>query len=158
MQFNIRRLELGDRGGIERALRSDGTFNEDEVSVALELVDDALLDPTSEYQVRVGLSEEGEVAGYICFGPTPMTAATYDLYWVVTHVAARGHGLAAALIQTMEAQIRSHGARAVRVETSQAEAYGSARRLYEKCGYPEQARFPDFYRPGDDLIVFYKRL
>src|SRR5262245_10566560 len=109
MHFSTRRLELGDRGGVERALRSDGTFDDGEVAVALELVDDALLNETSDYEVRVGVDEEGEVAGYICFGPTPMTAATYDLYWVVTHTRARGHGLAAQLIGAMEQEIRACG-------------------------------------------------
>jgi len=44
------------------------------------------------------------------------------------------------------------------VETSQKDAYDPARRFYERCGYPEHARFADFYRPGDDLVVYYKRL
>ena len=75
----------GERDAIEGVLRSDATFREDEVEVALELVDDALETPESDYWLRVAYIE-GRVAGYICFGPTPMTASTFDLYWIVCHI------------------------------------------------------------------------
>jgi ribosomal protein S18 acetylase RimI-like enzyme len=88
-----------------------------------------------------------------------MTVCTYDLYWIVTHAQARGQGVARALIEAMEAELRSRGPRAqIRVETSQTEGYGAARKLYDRMGYPEMARFANFYKEGDDLIVFYKVL
>lgn len=152
----IRPLAPEDRPLLEAALRSDGTFRDDEVDVALELID-ASLGGDPSYLVQVA-EIDGQVAGYICFGPTPMTAGTWDLYWVVTHAQARGRGIAGALIEAMEAEIRPRGATAIRVETSQLESYGPARRVYDRHGYPETARFPDFYRAGDDLVVYYKRL
>ena len=98
------------------------------------------------------------VAGYICFGRTPMTEATWDLYWVVTHAEARGRGIAGSLIRAMERELVRRRANAIRVETSQKESHEAARRLYDRLGYPEHARVPDFYREGDDLIVYYKVL
>ncbi len=157
----VRKLEPTDRASLEAALRSDGTFRDDEVAVALELIDEALVGST-DYLVRVAVldagGEESRVAGYICFGPTPMTASTYDLYWIVVHADARGRGVAGSLIETMERKLAALGATAVRVETSQTEGYGAARKLYARHGYPEAARFTDFYAPGDDLIVYYKQL
>ncbi len=87
-----------------------------------------------------------------------MTASTYDLYWIVAHAEARGRGVAGALIETMEEELRQRGATGIRVETSQLEGYDAARKLYERRGYPESARLSDFYRAGDDLIILYKRL
>jgi hypothetical protein len=29
-------------------------------------------------------------------------------------------------------------------------------RFYQRIAYVEGGRLPDFYKPGDDLIVFYK--
>jgi ribosomal protein S18 acetylase RimI-like enzyme len=156
MPVVTRRIEPGDRAQIESVLRSDGTFREDEIDVALELVDSAL--EKKDYQIRVGVDGQNRVLGYICFGRTPMTHATYDLYWLVTDRRARGQGVARTLVTNMEAELRESGPCSVRVETSQTEAYGAARSFYERTGYPELARFPDFYRPGDDLIVYYKRL
>jgi len=155
----IRQIQAADRPGLESALHSDETFNAQEVDVALELIDEALANgEDSDYWVRVATDDSQSVLGYVCFGPTPMTSATYDLYWLVTHKAARGQGVAKTLVKYMEGELSGQGPCAVRVETSHKESYSAARRFYDKCGYPEQARFPDFYRPGDDLVVYYKRL
>jgi ribosomal protein S18 acetylase RimI-like enzyme len=157
MSMVIRKPALRDRAGLEAALRSDGTFRADEIAVALELVDSALAQE-GDYRLRIAEVERTAIAGYICFGPTPMTAGTYDLYWVVTHAQWRGRGIARALIAAMEAELSAAGATAIRVETSQTEGYGAARNLYVACDYPLAARFAEFYGPGDDLIVYYKRL
>ena len=157
MNEAVRPLAPGDRPALAAALRSDDTFTDDEVAVALELIDDALADPDSDYWILVA-ETGGEVTGYICYGPVPMTASTYDLYWVVTHARARGLGVARALVLAMERDLRARGGTGVRVETSQTEGYGAARALYDRLGYPEAGRLADFYRPGDDLIIYYKRL
>jgi ribosomal protein S18 acetylase RimI-like enzyme len=144
----------------------DGLFTADEVSVALELVDAALAEPGGEYRVLVAAdadeaargAETPLLYGYICYGPTPMTDGTWDLYWIVTHPRARGRGVARALTERMEAELRSVGARLVRVETSQLEGYGAAHSFYERMDYPVIARLPDFYRAGDDLLIMLKRL
>jgi ribosomal protein S18 acetylase RimI-like enzyme len=160
--MDIRPVAAADRRGLEAVLRSDATFRADEIAVALELVD-AAIGRTDDYCVLVatlpgqpGLS--GDVAGYVCYGPTPMTASTYDLYWIVTHRTARGLGVAGALLAEMERALVRCGATAVRVETSQQESHGAARRLYARHGYPEVARLDDFYAPGDALVLYYKRL
>ncbi|HUS68100.1 MAG TPA: N-acetyltransferase [Kofleriaceae bacterium] len=158
MAPSIRALRASDRPRLIAALESDSTFSEVEVDVALELIDNALEHGERDYIVRVADLPDFWVAGYICFGRTPMTDTTWDLYWVVTHAGARGRGVARALIEAMEVELRALPGTAVRVETSQQESHEAARRLYDRLGYPEVARFPDFYRAGDDLIVYYKKL
>ena len=46
----------------------------------------------------------------------------------------------------------------LRFAASPQDGYGAARRLYRRHAYPEVARLPDFYRPGDDLVIMLKRL
>lgn len=159
--MKIRPITAADRRGLAAVLRSDATFRADEIAVALELVDAAIA-RTDDYCVQVaalagvpGLIDE--VAGYVCYGPTPMTAGTHDLYWLVTHQAARGRGVAGALLAQMERALAGR-ATAIRVETSEQESHGAARRLYARHGYPEAARLADFYGPGDALILYYKKL
>lgn len=164
--MKIRLPAPADRDAIEALLRSDHTFRADEVDVALELVDEAIAG-NDDYQVRVAElpggpsgrnGTPGGVGGYLCYGPTPMTADTHDLYWIATHRAYRGLGLASALVRAMEDELRALGATAVRVESSSLDTYASARRLYARLGYPEMTRLEDFYRPGDSLVLYYKRL
>jgi ribosomal protein S18 acetylase RimI-like enzyme len=156
--MRIRRLAPPDRAAIAGLLRSDGTFREDEVSVALELIDGAIAEPDGDYRALVAELDRTRVVGYVCYGPTPMTVGTYDLYWLATHRDARGRGVASGLVQAMEDELRGAGARTIRVETSELEAYGAARRFYSRLAYDEAGRIPDFYRQGDDLLILMKRL
>ena len=164
MPLTLRALAPTDRPLLERVLRSDDTFLDNEVDVALELIDDALAKPASDYWFAIavdddpaGIGADG-VVGYICFGPTPMTASSYDLYWIVVHSDARGRGVAGALIRHMESELAGRGATGIRIETSHLESYGSARHVYDRHAYSEVGRIEDFYREGDALVTFYKRL
>jgi ribosomal protein S18 acetylase RimI-like enzyme len=138
-------------------LTKDGLFTREEVSVALELIDAALAEPGGEYRVLCA-DLDGRIAGYVCYGPTPMTEGTWDLYWIATHPDVRGRGVARALTTRMESELRALGARLVRVETSHLDGYGAARAFYERLQYPVVAELVDFYKPGDDLLVMLKRL
>ncbi len=144
----IRDVRAADRPALEAVLRSDSTFHADELDVAIALIDGAIAgDP--DYRVLV----TGEVEGYLCYGPTAMTRASFDLYWIVVAASARGRGLGAALIGEMERRI-GHGN--VRVETSP--AHGAARAMYERLGYPLVSELAGFYRDGESLLTYYKRL
>lgn len=153
----LRKIQPADRPLLHRLVSEDALFTSAEVEVALELIDGALARPGGEYRVLVAEDALG-LAGYVCYGPTPMTEGTWDLYWIVTHPRARGRGVARALVEKMEHELRLLGARLVRVETSQHDTYGAAHAFYRRLAYPLVARFPDFYRAGDDLLVMMKRL
>lgn len=127
------------------------------MACALELIDLAVPGSSPDYQILVALSE-GKVVGYVCYGPTPMTEGTYDLYWIASDPSVRGKGVGGALVSAMEGDLRGRKARLVRVETSAMEAYGPTRGFYAAMKYTEEARVRDFYKPGDDLIILSKRL
>jgi ribosomal protein S18 acetylase RimI-like enzyme len=126
---------------------------------ALELLE-AVLNPAegNSYEARVLSDDQDRPVAYACFGRTPMTDATYDLYWMVTAASHRGQGLGQKLLQELESDLRRREARTVRVETSSLEGQGGARRFYERAGYRVVGEIRDFYRPGDDLITLAKRL
>lgn len=100
----------------------------------------------------------GRPIAYACFGATPMTDATFDLYWMITDAARRGQGLGSVLLTAVEQALAGRQARTLRIETSSLEGQGGARRFYERAGYRVVGLIPDFYRPGDDLVTLAKRL
>ena len=155
----IRPSQPGDRAALTALVTDVGVFSPDDTSCALELIDSALNSPTGTGDYRILVAElGGELAGYICYGPTPMTQSTWDLYWLATHPRWQRRGVAALLCQAMEDELRRHGGRLVRVETSSTENYGAAQRFYESHGYPAACRIPGFYSPTDDLIIMFKQL
>jgi ribosomal protein S18 acetylase RimI-like enzyme len=129
------------------------------VACAIELLE-AVLDPPegNTYEARVVVDAADVPLCYACFGQTPMTDATFDLYWLVTSAAERGRGLGRQLLVALEQELQKRSARNLRVETSSLEGQGGALRFYERAGYAVAGRIVDFYRPGDDLITLVKRL
>jgi ribosomal protein S18 acetylase RimI-like enzyme len=127
------------------------------VECAIELVDLALQPNNRDYKILVA-DRGGTLVGYVCYGPTPMTEGTHDLYWIASDPTVRGQGVGASLASGMEADLRRQKARLIRVETSATEAYGPTRGFYASMKYTEEARIRDFYKVGDDLIILTKRL
>lgn len=121
-----------------------------------------MLDPpegnTYEALVLCDDAPPGPPVAYACFGATPMTDATFDLYWMITDAGRRGQGLGSRLLLGVESALAKRGARTLRIETSSLEGQGGARRFYERAGYRVVGIIPDFYRPGDDLVTLAKRL
>lgn len=133
-------------------------FNREEIDCAVDVIAEALLHPGKDYHLLVCQSEAG-LGGYICYGRTPMTDFSWDLYWLLTHPKFRRQKIGTLLVEAMEEQIiLQHPTAIVRVETSSQEAYGAAAQFYERQRYFLSCQVPDFYRLGDDLLLFFKRL
>ncbi|MFY2563879.1 N-acetyltransferase family protein [Corallococcus terminator] len=155
--MDIRPIEGKDREPLAALIRKIETFSPQEVEVAIELVGIALTPGNTDYSVVVA-DRDGQLVGYICYGPTPMTEDSYDLYWIASAPDVRGQGVGAALVSNMEGDLRRRNGRLIRVETSATEAYGPTRGFYASMKYGEEARIRDFYKVGDDLIILTKRL
>jgi ribosomal protein S18 acetylase RimI-like enzyme len=101
---------------------------------------------------------KGKVVGYICWGDTPLTVGTWDIYWVAVDRNEQGKGIGAQLMSVAEKSILKSGGRLAVVETSGKPEYNKTRQFYLKIGYPEEARIKDFYNIGDDKVIMVKRL
>ena len=113
---------------------------------------------TVDYEFIGAFDEAGVLLGYACFGPTPATDGTFDLYWLAVHPAAQGHGSGRALLRWVEQALERRGARLLVVETSSRPDYTGTREFYARGGYVEAARLRDFYASADDRIILTTRL
>jgi ribosomal protein S18 acetylase RimI-like enzyme len=155
----IRSMATADRGPVLDLIRETGFFRPDEVQVAEELIDIYLGHPSQkDYDNVVVEDETGGVAGYMTWGPTPLTIGTYDLYWMAVSPKAQGRGHGKALVRWLEEKVASLGGRLIVIETSSMPHYDPTRKFYLGLGYRETARIPDFYQPGDDRVIYTKRL
>jgi ribosomal protein S18 acetylase RimI-like enzyme len=140
---------------------SSGKFNEVEIATAMELVDEALGSGEESgyiFAVLETMTPNTKVRGYACYGPVPLTESAYDLYWIVVDPASQGTGLGRRLLQYVEQDVRSRGGGMILIETSSQESYGATIRFYERSGYDLAARIRNFYKIGDDKLVFQKEL
>jgi len=154
----IRALRSSDVESLHTLLVETDVFTPEEIDIALELIQ-AVLDKADQkdYVIRV-CEEGGEVEGYYCVGPTPVTASTFDLYWIAVKPSSQGKGIGKKLMAHAEELIQSLGGRLVVAETSSTQRYDKTRQFYLNTGYTELARIREYYRAGDDLVVYGKYL
>jgi len=154
----IRKLKQADRPALETILRKTNNFHSEEVDVALELIDIALLhDGQSDYHIFV-YEDTGRISGYHCTGKRPLTDGVYDLYWIVVDPEISGKGIGKKLVQHAENFVRERNGRWLLAETSSKELYLATQKFYFKNEFSIVAQINDFYAVGDALLVFGKYL
>ena len=176
-------LSAAVRPRIAEILRGARVFSREEIEVALELFDESFEGrgtrneeaatrhpdgmpesalPRSSFLVPDYLflgafTPEEVLVGYACWGPTPATDRTWDLYWIAVDTSLQGAGIGTILLEEVERRLVGQHARMLIAETSSRSDYAATRGFYARRGYAEAARVRDFYAPGDDRIIFVKR-
>ncbi len=154
----IRKMIPADRGSIYEILQQTDMFTMLEITVAMELIDIYLFTrDQQDYQVYVCETNEEGVAGYVCYGPTPATEGTYDLYWIAVSPSQQNQGIGKKLLHFVENEIQKKMGRLCIIETSSQEKYKPTQQFYLRNQYTLEAQIKDFYRSNDDRLIFVKR-
>lgn len=146
------------RKAVESILQATRIFREEEITVAMEVLDSYLSRPGQDYTAVGAFTPDGELLGFFVIGPTPCTRQNWDLYWIAVSPKIQRRGVGTALLEEAEGRLTRSGARQVIIETSSRPRYRSTRHFYQRRGYREVARIPDFYDDGDDKVVYAKTL
>lgn len=148
----------GDIEIVKGILESGMFFSQEEVLIAVELVEERLrLGEKSGYYFLFAEAQDNTL-GYSCYGPIPAACQSYDLYWIAIHQSFKRQGIGRLLLEHTERAILRFGGRRIFVETSGRSQYAPTRGFYESNGYEQAATLQDFYREGDDKIIYRKAL
>jgi ribosomal protein S18 acetylase RimI-like enzyme len=153
---SLRPVGRAHRARLEQLTRGTGLFREEEVATAVELLDESLAGD-EDYRF-LGAFDGDQLIGYACWGSTPGTVTTSDLYWIVVDRDKQGSGIGTQLLGEVERRLAADGRRLVVVETSSRSDYVPTRAFYEARGYTRAATIPAYYAPGDDLVIYTKDL
>jgi D-alanine-D-alanine ligase len=134
-------------------------FSKEEVECVDELFEEFLTQGSelSGYHFLVDKEDE-RVLGYACYGPRSLTSGTYDLYWIAVDPSIHRGGVGRRLLAASEEAVRTLGGRLIVLETSGLPEYEPTRKFYLATGYTLEATLKDFYKDGDDLVIFTKHL
>ena len=154
----VRATAPGERDEIVRIAIETGVFNEREVDTVNELLDGYFDDPEKSGYHFVSYCDDSRVLGFATWGPRDLSGKGYDLYWIATRPDGQRRGVGRALMAAVETNVRARGGYWVLIETSDTPPYAAARGFYENCGYQRAAVLPDFYRDGDGLVIYAKRV
>jgi GNAT superfamily N-acetyltransferase len=146
-----------DKPAVMDLIKTTDMFTPAEIEVAEELIDDYLLKPDQkDYRVVIVETGDGGVGGYLTWGPTPLAEGVYDLYWMAVSPKEQGRGLGKELVRWLEQTVADLDGRLIIIETAGQPKYRPTREFYLRLEYKEVARVPDFYKPGDDRIIYTK--
>jgi len=156
--LKIRPMTRRDKPTVLSILEATAEFDETDKVIAKELIDSYLTDGTeSGYHILVS-ETNSKVSGYICYGPTPLTEGTWDVYWIVVAKESQSGGIGTALLTTAESHIKKTKGRMVLIETESSESYEKTRQFYLRRGYKMVCQIADFYNVGRGKLVYQKLL
>jgi ribosomal protein S18 acetylase RimI-like enzyme len=90
--------------------------------------------------------------------PEKLTEGTYNLLAIGVSQSIQRKGIASTMMSFIEQLLTQKNARILIVETSSDDAQIGAREFYLKIGYSQVAVIKDFWKDGEDKIVFLKKL
>lgn len=151
-------VTASDVAHVRRIVTATGMFSDQEIALAVELVEEYLAKGEASGYGFVFSEEAAGVRGYACYGPIPATESSYDLYWIAVEPGQQRRGMGRALLVETERRIAAAGGQRIYVDTSGRAQYAPTRGFYEANGYAQAAALPDFYAPGDAKIVYVKHL
>ncbi len=102
--------------------------------------------------------DDGGLTSVAYCAPEPMTDGTWNLLFIAVRPDLRGQGRGTALLHRVEQTLTERGQRVLLVETSGADALEHTRTFYQKLNFGEEARIRDYYRAGDDKVIYRKLL
>lgn len=102
--------------------------------------------------------EHGRALGVAYCAAEVMTDRVWNLLFLGVRREAQGRGVGSALLTAVEERLRRSSQRMLIIETTVGKELESARSLYRKHGYREEATLTDFYADGAHKIVLTKRL
>ena len=147
-----------DIENIFKIVSSTGFFSDNELDIAVELVEERLLKGVRSGYYFLFLESDKRLTGYSCYGPIPGTMHSFDLYWIAVKNESRGTGLGKLILEMSEQKIAEMSGKSIYIETSSKDKYLPTRNFYEKCGYRAEAQLKNFYAPSDDKIIYVKNI
>lgn len=157
--MKIRPLISKDRERLQAMLIGTRVFTDEEIGVAMELIDIVIRDVNQkDYKIACAVNGDDQPIGYICYGPVPMTQGAFDLYWIAVAPGFQGQKIGSGLLDFLEEKVRRLDGRMILADTSSIPSYEKAQEFYLKKGFQEVARIADYYWKGNDRITYCKRI
>jgi GNAT superfamily N-acetyltransferase len=149
-------LAPSHRPALSQALRECRVFNEAEISCCEELFDLSQT-PHGHREYQFYGSFEGDVpVGFLGIGEDTLADRVMELYWILVSPSRHRRGHASALMKHFDDECRLRRARLATIWTSSVPGYSPAHSLYVRHGFSLVGRIQDYYKRGDDLLIFRK--
>ena len=90
--------------------------------------------------------------------PEKLTDGTFNLYAIGVKNNLQGKGIGKLMMAYIEHELKLQGHRILMVETSSTDDFVLTRKFYENIDYTKEAVIRDFWKDGDDKVIYLKKL
>jgi ribosomal protein S18 acetylase RimI-like enzyme len=150
----IRKVNKEDLKGLKEVLDSSELFPSEYLD---DMIVDYLSNPETEEIWFTGIENDTILALGYCV-PEKFTDATYNLLAIAVRKEIQGKGIGQLMMNFIEKLLKENGKRVLIVDTSSDEHYDLTRNFYLKLNYMQMAVIKDFWKEGEDKVVFWKKL
>ncbi|MDI9312394.1 MAG: GNAT family N-acetyltransferase [Limnohabitans sp.] len=154
MNEKIRPVTKSDIDGLKNVADSSGLFPSDYLD---EMISDYFNNPVTQDIWFTYVEDVKPVAIGYCV-PEKFTEGTYNLLAIGVSEDSQRKGIASEMMKYIEQLLKHKDGRILIIETSSDEAQIGARNFYPKIGYTQVGVLKDFWKDGEDKIVFLKKL
>ena len=100
----------------------------------------------------------GKVIGFGYCVPEQLTEGTFNLLAIAVQKNLQGNGLGKQMIHYLENYLNDGKHRVLIIETSSHPDFALTQKFYLNLNYSKVATIPDFWKEGEDKVVFWKKL
>lgn len=150
----IRLVTQSDLPDLKKVLDSIELFPSEMLD---ELIFDYLNNPETQEIWFTAVENTTPISIGFC-APEKLTEGTYNLYAIGVKSEVQGTGIGSKMMAFIEHHLRENGHRILIVDTSGTDAFAMTRKFYENLNYHKEAVIRDFWKEGDDKVVFWKKL
>ena len=154
MNEKIKAVTKSDIDGLKKVVDSSELFPSDYLD---EMISDYFNNPETQDIWFAYIDNDKQVAIGYCV-PEKLTDGTYNLLAIGVSQDSQRTGIASQMMIYIEQLLKQKDGRILIVETSSDDAQIGARNFYKKIGYTRAAVIKDFWKDGEDKIVFWKKL
>lgn len=146
-----------DAPAIHRIAKDAGVFSAQEISSVGEMLD-AFFHPTpdDDHTFLVCRDAHHTVSGFVCYGAAAFADRVWEVYWICVERDRQRNHIGHEIMERVCADVQAQSARALYLETSDAEEYGPARAFYVREGFECVAHLSDFYKRGEGKVIYRK--
>ncbi|MDA3904941.1 MAG: GNAT family N-acetyltransferase [Bacteroidales bacterium] len=154
MNDKIRAVTTSDIDGLKKVIDSSGLFPSEYLDVMISDYFNNV--DTQDIWFTYSDNNQPVAIGYCV--PEKLTDGTYNLLAIGVSQDSQRNGVASEMMKYIEQLLKNKDGRILIVETSSDDAQIGARNFYKKIGYTQAAVIKDFWKDGEDKIVFWKKL
>lgn len=148
--------QLSDVEDVKQIVASTGFYSENEVSVAVDLVQERLDRGLACDYLFIFAERDGHAISFVCFGPIPCAKYNFEMYWMATRNDVRRTKIGREMLKRVERVVWAFGGRALYLSTSSKQVFMPAREFFLKSGYRIEATLLNFYDENEHRMMFSK--